>query len=37
MPLQIGALKKRCPENAEQIHRIPTPNCDPKKAAWQLY
>ena len=40
MPLQktnLGAPTKRCPVKTEQIHRTPTPKCDPNKAARKLY
>ena len=34
MPLQktnLGSRTIRCPEDREQIHRTPTPKCDPTK------
>ena len=40
MPLKktnTGSPTKRYPENTQQIHRTPTPKCDPNRTAEQLY
>ena len=40
MPLQksiLGPPTKRWHENTQQIHRTPTPNCEPDKTAEQLH
>ena len=32
-----GVLRKRCPENMQQIYRTPMPKCNFNKVALQLY